>query len=127
MEFDKRNIGKNIRYYRLKNHLSIDELAAMLDLSSAFIGLIERGQRGAKLSNLIKLAAIFGIDLNELIYGNQEEQIVSEDKEPDIRLSKVNSLQAIMYDMTEKEIDFVLSTIRNVKKLRDEPSTSENN
>jgi len=119
MEFDKNDIGKNIRFHRRKNNLSLDELASMLGLSSAFIGLIERGQRGAKLDNLIKLSIIFGVDINKLIYGDSnQQQPVPKAKEYDSRQNKLDSLRTLMYNMTEKEIDCVITNVRSIKELR---------
>lgn len=118
MKYNKKTIGKNIRKERISRNISIDELAEMLCLSPAFVGLIERGQRGAKIDNLIKISEIFNTDINNIIYGsNNFSHIVSEDKEKP-REVKVKTLITLMYDLDEKEIDFIISIVRNLKKLR---------
>jgi len=114
-EYDKKNIGKKIRHLRLKNNLSIDELAAMLELSPAFIGLLERGQRGAKLDNLVKLSRIFEVDIKELLYSTSDEiASVNEGN----RQSKIDTLRTLSFDLSEKELDYLLASVRNIKKLR---------
>ena len=40
-------IGRNIKMERNRRGISREEFAAMLDLSVAHLGLIERGERGA--------------------------------------------------------------------------------
>lgn len=111
-------IGRNIRRFREEHELSIDELAEMLRLSSAFIGLIERGKRGAKLDNLLKLAKIFDVDINDLLrqvdvttYAVAESKDASQDK-------KRKTLIALTYDLDEKELDFIISSVKSLKKVR---------
>lgn len=118
----KKIVGANINRERTERDMSIDELARMLDLSPAFIGLIERGQRGAKLDNLIKIADIFGITLNDLIYEhtNKDDKLLQEpnsDKEIEGKKAAITSL---LYDLNENELDFIISTIRSLKVLKEE-------
>ena len=117
----KKIVGANINRERTERDMSIDELARMLDLSPAFIGLIERGQRGAKLDNLIKIADIFGITLNDLIYehANNDDKLLQEpnsDKEIEGKKAAITSL---LYDLNENELDFIISTIRSLKVLKE--------
>jgi len=112
-------IGKNIRKYREEHSLSIDELAEMLNLSPAFIGLVERGKRGSKLENLIKLSEIFDIDLNNIIYSPDRSTLeIAENIEDDDEEQKRKTLMALMYDLDEKELTFIILAIKNLKKLR---------
>ncbi|MDR2899723.1 MAG: helix-turn-helix transcriptional regulator [Clostridiales bacterium] len=123
----RKKIGENIRFERTKRNISIDELAEMLGLSTAFIGLIERGQRGAKLSNLIKIADIFGITVNELIYGNLNSvTYVNESKEDDIIFLKKGTISSLLFDLDENELDFVIASIRNLKVLRNHQVPTSN-
>ncbi|WP_250228048.1 helix-turn-helix domain-containing protein [Anaeropeptidivorans aminofermentans] len=118
----KKIIGANIKRERISRDMSVDELAKMLKLSSAFIGLIERGQRGAKLENLIKIADIFGITVNDLIY-NQSVSGKTEVAEPKYKSSadsKRSAISSLLFDFDESELDFLISTIRNLKTLRNE-------
>lgn len=125
MKYNKKTIGKNIRKERISRNISIDELAEMLCLSPAFVGLIERGQRGAKIDNLIKISEIFNVDINNIIYGsNNSNYIVSENKEKP-KETKVKTLITLMHDLNEKELDFVISVVRNLKKLRNNKETNK--
>ena len=115
----RKNIGANIRYERTIRNMSIDELAEMLHLSTAFIGLIERGQRGAKLSNLIKMAEIFGITINDLIYGRHGNTLeVKEESEAALLSTKRATISALLFDFDCDELDFIISNIRSLRVLR---------
>ena len=52
-------VGRNIRRERLARKMSIKELAKCLKVSTAYMGLIERGKRGTTALNLFKLAVLF--------------------------------------------------------------------
>ena len=57
-------IGENIRQERMARNISLEELAAILGLTSGFVGLIERGQRGATPITLLKLSTAFGLPVD---------------------------------------------------------------
>jgi len=119
----RKRIGANIRYERTVRNMSIDELAEMLQLSTAFIGLIERGQRGAKLSNLIKTAEIFGITVNDLIYGDHGNALeVNEENDADLILTKKATISSLLYDLDCDELDFIISSIRSLRVLKNSRS-----
>ena len=122
----RKRIGANIRYERTIRNISIDELAEMLHLSTAFIGLIERGQRGAKLSNLIKTAEIFGININDLIYGTHGNTLeIKEESEAALLSVKKNTISSLLYDLDCNELDLIISNIRSLRILKAKQSNSE--
>ena len=53
MEFN--SIGKNIRAFRLAKKLSQEDLAEMTDLSTNYIGMVERGEKVLSLESFIKI------------------------------------------------------------------------
>lgn len=62
-----KRIGSNIRCKRKKLDLTIEEFSDFVDISSGFVGLIERGERGTSILNLIKIAEFLEITLDDLI------------------------------------------------------------
>ena len=60
-------IGKNIRYCRKRMGLTMNELAKGVGMAPAFLGLVERGQRGTSIDNLVKLSDYLNITLEEMI------------------------------------------------------------
>ena len=74
MDQDK-YIGSNILNYRKIQGLSQQQLADYLGVTRELISLIETGSRDISMSNLIKLADLFGIELEELL---EEDQSIKE-------------------------------------------------
>ena len=122
--FVKENLGKTVKKYRLMYDLSIEELAKLLGLSSAFVGLIERGERGINLKNLVRLSEIFDIDINLLIYDNglglKERKLLgfSEPKETEEE-RKLRSLSALLTGLNAKELEFIIENVKSLKKMQD--------
>ena len=70
LKIDKVLIGKNIRNMRNKHSITIDELAKELDISAAYLGLIERGDRNVTLNKLCHLSNFFGVHLEYFLRPN---------------------------------------------------------
>lgn len=65
MDFETRvykNIGKNIKKYRLAKGYSQEKLSELLDANSKFIGHVERFERCISLKKLIQLSKILEIE-----------------------------------------------------------------
>jgi transcriptional regulator with XRE-family HTH domain len=128
MKLDKETmklIGSNIRRERLMRKMSLEGLAEILQLSTAFLGLIERGQRGAKLANLMKIADVFGITVDDLLYrkstNTPEIRPEWEGHERPIGLveqQKKDAIVSLIYDFSVEEMDFAIGIIKNTRILR---------
>ena len=121
-------IGANIRRERMIRRMSMEELSEILQLSTAFIGLIERGQRGAKLANLMKISEVFGITVNDLVYSAEpkvmevreewegHEQPVEHDEF--IIQQKKNAIMSLIYDFGVEELEFIIESVKGLKNLK---------
>ncbi|MDR1168476.1 MAG: helix-turn-helix domain-containing protein [Heliobacteriaceae bacterium] len=69
-ELTYRNIGQNIRKYRLMRGISQEKLSELLDANSKFVGHVERFERYVGLKKLIKIAQILDIKLQLLFECN---------------------------------------------------------
>ena len=49
-------IGSNIRYERKRRGLTIDDFAKVIGMAPGFLGLIERGQRGTSVTNMVAIS-----------------------------------------------------------------------
>lgn len=65
-------IGKNVKKYREKAHLTQAELAEFVGVENAFISRVERGQKLMKLKTLLALADALHVSADLLLY--QESQ-----------------------------------------------------
>jgi len=59
-------IGESIKHRRKEKGMTQQELAEKVELSTNYVGLIERGDRHAGLDILQKIADVFGIGLKGL-------------------------------------------------------------
>jgi transcriptional regulator with XRE-family HTH domain len=116
-----RIIGSNIRYERKKRNLTIEDLAEIIGMAPGFLGLIERGQRGTSIKNLVRIAEIFSISLDQLVtvdLRNLEVTNVKEGKETKkSRSGKLSTLSSIIKNMTEDELEYIITIVKALRKL----------
>lgn len=60
-------LGARIRQERQKHNLTQERLAEKIDVSHAYIGQIERGERSLSLDTLVKLANQLGVTIDYLL------------------------------------------------------------
>lgn len=65
--------GENIQKLRQQNHLSQEELAEKLQVSSQTVSLWEANQAAPALENLIRLKNLFGMPIDEMLGADQAE------------------------------------------------------
>ena len=109
----RRVMGSNIRNQRMSRAMSIDELSELLELTSGFVGLIERGHRGATAYTLYKLSDIFSIPVDTIFSEEVKlaEETVSETKQ------KRNKVISMLHNLSEAELDYLVENIKSIKKL----------
>ncbi len=106
-----KQIGQRIRNERIKLNLNRDKFAEILDLSTNFVGQIERGEKKMSLSTLIKISDCLHISLDFLIRGKE------------ISLDKVdkNDLQMLINKCSRHEIMLISDVIKAIlPHLKDE-------
>ncbi len=111
----KKVIGENIRIARIKKDMSIDELSELLDLTPGFVGLIERGQRGATAYTLHKLSEIFQIKIDTFFNERFDGLLVEEEDPAKIKREKIST---ILYDLEPSELDFIIDLIKSLKQMQ---------
>ena len=70
MSIDYGNIGERIRFNRIKNKMSQEQLAELANISSVHIGYIERGDRLPSLETIINIANALTVSADELLAGS---------------------------------------------------------
>ena len=108
-------IGENIRRERISRGISIDELGDLLSLTSGFVGLIERGQRGATPVTLFKLSSIFGIPIDTFFY--QKHEPSNELAEIPASQVKREKLTSLITDFSDEELDFVIASVKGLRGI----------
>jgi transcriptional regulator with XRE-family HTH domain len=64
---NKSALGKRIREERLRLNLTQEVLAEDVELTTAYIGQIERGERNLTLDNVVKVANRLGVTVDYLL------------------------------------------------------------
>jgi transcriptional regulator with XRE-family HTH domain len=80
-------LGRRIREERLKLNLTQEQLAEQVDISTSYMGQIERGERNIALDTLVRMSNSLGVTVDYLlkdsvntdtnIFINQINQILS--------------------------------------------------
>ena len=60
-------LGQRIRHFRLRLHLTQEQLAEKAGVSASFLGHIERGTRVASLETLMKFCTALEVTPNDLL------------------------------------------------------------
>lgn len=61
-------LGQRIRALR-EEHYSQDEFAELIDVYRTHVSTIENGKTDLRLSTLLRIASVFGMDLGEFLAG----------------------------------------------------------
>lgn len=76
--------GEILREEREKKGLLLRQVAAMLDIDTAILSKIERGERKASKEQIVKLAEILELDEEALIVQYLSEKILYEIKDEEL-------------------------------------------
>ncbi|RUT29541.1 XRE family transcriptional regulator [Paenibacillus zeisoli] len=100
MNYD--SLGKRLRQERRKMHWTQEKLAERIDVSDAYIGQIERGERSLSLDTLIRLANELGVTVDYLLHDSIE---ITDDQ-------FVDQIRQIMMNRSAKEKQMALDMIK---------------
>lgn len=100
MDYDA--LGNRLRQERHKMHWTQEKLAEKIEVSDAYIGQIERGERSLSLETLVKLANQLGVTVDYLLHDSIE---INDDQ-------FMNQIHQIMVERSPKEKQLVLDLIK---------------
>jgi len=98
------SVGEILRKHREKKGLLLRQVAALLDIDTAILSKIERGERKAKKEQIVQLAEILDLNQEDLIVQYLSEKILYEiqDEELGEKALKVAE-QKIKYNNTKNK------------------------
>jgi transcriptional regulator with XRE-family HTH domain len=98
------SVGEILREYREEKGLLLRQVAALLDIDTAILSKIERGERNAKKEQIIQLAEILDLNQEDLYVQYLSEKILYEiqDEELAEKALKVAE-QKIKYNNTKND------------------------
>lgn len=74
VQIDNKAIGQRIRDERERLDLTREEFAEIVELSSYYVGQLERGERQMSLPVLVNIANCLHVSLDYLIFGNKPQE-----------------------------------------------------
>lgn len=107
-------IGANIKYKREQMGLNMGQLANIVGITEAFQGLIERGERGTCLENVIFLSNFFSVSVEELCLTDLSATNVAEADDKDTEAYA--NLKNLVECLNENECKFVVNVIQEMRK-----------
>lgn len=69
------DIGKRLKALRIKNNLTLEELASRSELSKGFLSQLERNNTSPSISTLEDITEVLGISLEDFFKEDREEQV----------------------------------------------------
>lgn len=89
-------LGKRIREERKKLNFTQEQLAELINVSTTYVGFIERGERSLTLDKLIKIANTLGISVDYLLQDSVTDDSSAQEKLLLQLFSSANSQQKNM-------------------------------
>ena len=120
-----KTIGSNIRYERKLRGLTIDDFAKVIGMAPGFVGLIERGQRGTSIANMVRIAEFFDITLDELITKDLSEGKVSTPKSVNKVDKDRRALISMISTMSESKVQILAANAKALNKYIPTPNAKE--
>lgn len=100
---DYKSLGSRVKYHRLRNKMSQEDLADRVQMSRVHISYLERGERVPSLESFVNLANALNVSADELLAGSLLITGESMDAEGVAILSdcSVNERQILLQNMKE--------------------------
>ena len=120
-----KTIGSNIRYERKLRGLTIDDFAKVIGMAPGFVGLIERGQRGTSIANMVRIAEFFDVTVDELITKDLSEGKVSTPKSVNKVDKDRRALISMISTMSENKVQILAANAKALNKYIPTPNAKE--
>lgn len=97
-------LGQRLREERIRSGLTQEQTAEYINVSTAYIGLIERGERSVTLEKIILLAECFHVSVDYLLKDFLPSDTSTDDKQ----------MQLLWNHATDDEKALILSIVKSV-------------
>ncbi len=112
-------VGRRIRGKREELNLTREKFAEMVNLSTLYIGQLERGERQMSLTALVRIANCLHITTDYLIYGEQKDNGKNILIRENLRKYKLSGTEdnSVLYELLGRCSKRELDLIENMVKL----------
>lgn len=101
---DRVSLGKRIREERIRSGLTQEQTAEYINVSTTYVGMIERGERSVTLEKLILLAECFHVTIDFLL----------QDVLPTTSSANERQMLALWHSASDDEQAMILSILKSV-------------
>ncbi|HLR22057.1 MAG TPA: helix-turn-helix domain-containing protein [Tissierellaceae bacterium] len=118
-ELDSKSIGKRIRTQREKLGLSRDNLAKIVNLSTYYIGQIERGERNMSIQTLYNISESLNISMDYIVKGKvkyTKDMLVLESLENNYQQIPNNDIKGVIDLLSDSSPNYV-TLVKDMMKL----------
>jgi predicted nucleotidyltransferase/plasmid maintenance system antidote protein VapI len=112
------SLGTIIRKLREGRQLPLRTVAAFLNIDQAILSKIERGQRKTTRQQVVKLAAYFKVNENDLLVAWLSDKLVYEVEDEDVALKALQAAEEKVHYLTKPKPDksSIINSIKFVLK-----------
>ena len=103
-------LGQKIRKQRKLKKYTLEQIAEKLDVSTTFIGQIERAKGIPSLEPLVKIANVLEVSIDSLVFEDLNTKSGN--------THFVNKIVELTEDFTPKEKDLLLKNIEIIKEFK---------
>lgn len=105
------DIGKKLKNLRIRNDLTLEELASRSELTKGFLSQVERNLTSPSISTLEDLLEALGTNLSEFFQSEEEEQIVFSTQDFFVDEKDEYTIEWVIPNAQKNEMEPILLTI----------------
>lgn len=110
------DIGKRLKDLRIRNDLTLEELASRSELTKGFLSQVERNLTSPSISTLEDLLEALGTNLSEFFQPDREEQIVFQTQDFFENVKDEYTIEWIIPNAQKNEMEPILLTLHPHQK-----------
>ena len=105
------DIGKRLKSLRMKNGLTLEELASRCELSKGFLSQLERNLTSPSISTLEDITEVLGVELQDFFKEEKEEKIKFSSQDYFVDEKENMSITWLIPDAQKREMEPILLTL----------------
>lgn len=115
--------GENLRIARKDRGFTAEVLAKFLGISTAYVGLIERGERCPSMETFLKICEFFGESYEDMLTAPRSLTVAEkklQSKQDDAKrqiLRKQKMISSMINTFDAEELDYIITVIKSFKNF----------
>lgn len=106
------DVGKRIKQLRMKNNLTLDELASRTELTKGFLSQLERNLTSPSLPTLEDIASALGVTMERFFKEESDEQIIFREEDYFVDEQESMTIHWIVPNSQKNQMEPILLEIK---------------